>query len=94
MQDLETVGVKAITEAVEKCDVVAIDEVGPMELFSEKFKEAVERVLESGKLVIAVVHWKAEDKLINNVKERADAEAFTVTTENRETIAQTIVERV
>jgi nucleoside-triphosphatase len=94
LQDLENVGAKAITEATENCDAVAIDEVGPMELFSEKFREAVDRALQSGKVVIAVVHWKAEDKLIKNVKERADAETFTVTNENRERIAQTIADRV
>ena len=94
LQDLENVGAKAIVDAVEKRDVVAIDEVGPMELCSEKFKEAVNKALVSGKIVIAVVHWKAHDRLINTMKERADAETFTVTNENRERIAQTIAERV
>ncbi len=65
-----------------------------MELFSEKFREAVNAALQSGKPVIAVVHWKADDKLVNSVKKRADAETFTVTAENRERIAQTIAERV
>jgi nucleoside-triphosphatase len=94
LQDLEGLGAKAITDAIEKCDVVAIDEVGPMELFSQKFREAVNRALQSSKLVVAVVHWKAGDKFINNVKGRADAETFTVTNENRERLAQTIAEKV
>jgi nucleoside-triphosphatase len=93
LQDLEGLGAKAITDAIEKCDVVAIDEVGPMELFSQKFREAVNRALESGKLVIAVVHWRADDKLINDMKARMYAELFMVTNENREGIAQTIVKR-
>ncbi len=93
MRDLEDIGSKAIVDAVEKCDVVAIDEVGPMELYSEKFKEAINTALESGKIVIAVVHWKANDKLINDVKARGDAETVTVTNENREGIAQTMVAR-
>jgi len=29
LEDLENVGVKAIVEAKEKCDVVVIDEIGP-----------------------------------------------------------------
>ncbi len=93
LQDLEVIGAKAITDATEKCNVVAIDEVGPMELYSEKFKEAVNTALESGKIVIAIVHWKADDKLISNLKARTDAETFTVTNENRERIAETITER-
>ncbi len=91
--DLEAVGVKAIAEATEKHDVVVVDEVGPMELFSEKFKQATREALESQKLVLAVVHQKAQDKMVTDVKGRADAEIFTVTVENRETLNDAIVER-
>ena len=92
--DLETVGVQAIIDAVENHDVVSIDEIGPMELFSEKFKEAAQKALESSKLVIAVVHWKAQDKLVLDAKSRADAEVFTVTTQSRETLHEALVEKV
>ena len=68
MEALNNIGAEAIIYAVENCDVVAIDEVGHMELFSEKFRTAVRRALESPKLVIAVIHWKAQDRLINNAK--------------------------
>ncbi len=61
IQDLENVGVQAIMEAVEKCDAVAIDEIGPMELYSQKFRQAVVQALESKKLVLAVVHARAKD---------------------------------
>jgi nucleoside-triphosphatase len=93
LADLENVGAKAIVDAVEDCDVIAIDEIGPMELFSEKFRNAVKTALQSSKLVIAVVHWKAKDKLVNDVKAREDAEIFTVTPENRETLSKTIVDK-
>jgi len=86
IEDLNTVGAQAVTEAVEKCDVIAIDEIGPMELFSERFKEAVRKALESRKLVLAVVHWKAQDKLINEAKKREDTETISVTLENRESL--------
>jgi len=45
IEDLNTVGAQAIIEAVEKCELIVIDEIGPMELVSEKFKEAV-KILE------------------------------------------------
>jgi nucleoside-triphosphatase len=93
LADLENVGAKAIVDAVEDCDVIAIDEIGPMELFSEKFKNAVKTALQSGKLVIAVVHWKARDKLLNEMKAREDAETLTVTPENRETLSKTIANK-
>jgi len=88
LADLETIGVKAILDAIENCDLVAIDEIGPMELFSEKFRDAVNAAIQSQKRVVAVVHWKAQDRLINQVKARKDAEILEVTTENREKLAE------
>lgn len=51
LNDIEEIGAKAILNAVEKQDVIALDEIGPMELFSAKFKEASQRALDSQKLV-------------------------------------------
>ena len=93
LEDLENIGAQAINYAVENCDVVAIDEVGPMELFSEKFKDATRKALESTKIVIAVVHWKAQDKLISDAKNMKEAETFTVTTENRDKLSEIIAEK-
>jgi len=93
LEDLENIGANAIVDAVENFDVIAIDEIGPMELFSEKFKEAVKRAVECGKLVVSVVHWKARDRLIEEVKKREDTEIITVAIENRNTLHQTITEK-
>jgi nucleoside-triphosphatase len=93
LSDLNNIGGEAIIYAVENCDVVAIDEVGPMELFSEKFRDATRRALESPKLVMALVHWKAQDKLVSDAKKREDAEIITVTAENREKLHETIAEK-
>ena len=93
LEDLNGIGAEAIMEAVDKRDVIAIDEVGPMELFSEKFKEAVKRAVECGKVVVGVVHWKARDRLIEEVKKREDAEVIVVTIENRNKLHETIIEK-
>jgi len=92
LEDLDSVGVEAILKAVKECDVIAIDEIGPMELFSENFRRAVLEAFESGKLVLAVVHWKARDKLIDAAKTREDAEIFTVTFENRARLHEAVVQ--
>ncbi|MGB9684557.1 MAG: NTPase [Candidatus Bathyarchaeales archaeon] len=93
LEDLDKIGVEAVLKAVRECDVIAIDEIGPMELFSEKFKRAVREALESGKLLVGVVHWKARDELVDAVKRREDAETFTVTYENRDMLNQNVVEK-
>jgi nucleoside-triphosphatase len=84
LDDLDNIGVTAITQALEKNVAIAIDEIGPMELFSQKFKQIVTQVLESKKLVLIVVHGKAKDPLVTQVKRRVDAEIFNVTFSNRE----------
>ena len=84
MEDLNNIGAQAIADAIENCDVIVVDEIGPMELFSAKFKKAVKKALEGYNPVLAVVHWKAQNKLIDLAKKREDAETIIVTAENRE----------
>jgi nucleoside-triphosphatase len=84
--DPEAIGVEAITSAVTGSDVIVIDEIGPMELHSRKFREAVLEAAESLKLLVGIVHWKAADTLIDRVRGRDDAEVHLVTVENRENL--------
>lgn len=91
--DLENIGASAIDNAVEREGVIAIDEVGPMELFSLKFREAVERAIASKRLVIGVIHAKARGRLVDMIRKRADAEIAVVTFENRNSLHETVVEK-
>ncbi|MEM3703170.1 MAG: NTPase [Candidatus Bathyarchaeia archaeon] len=93
LEDLDMIGVKAITKAVKDCNVIVIDEIGPMELFSEKFKQAVKEAAESGRLIVGVIHWKAHSRLIDMLKAREDAEIFTVTLENRDELHKTVTQK-
>jgi nucleoside-triphosphatase len=93
LTDLDNVGAAAITQAIEKCDVIAVDEIGPMELFSQKFKQAVTQSLESKKLILMVVHGKAKDPLVTQVKRRVDAELFNVTFSNRQNLTEQLARK-
>ena len=90
LEDLNNIGAEAIMKAAERCDVIAIDEVGPMELFSGKFKEAVRRAVECGRVVVGVVHWKARDRLIEEVTAREDVEIIQVTLGNRDNLHESV----
>ena len=94
LEDLNSIGAEAILKAVEDCDVIAVDEVGPMELFSESFREAVRKAVECRKVVVGVVHWKARDRLIEEVKKREDTEIIEVTHENRNKLHENIVGKI
>jgi nucleoside-triphosphatase len=91
--DLESIAVAAVINAVKNADTIGVDEIGPMELTSERFRDAAKKAVESRKPLLGVVHWKTSDSLINEVKTRKDAELFEVTYENRDHLHETIVKK-
>ena len=94
LSDLNTIGVASILNAVESTDVIIIDEIGPMELFSSDFKEAVMRAIKSKKPMIGTIHFRAHDPLINTIRAREDAEILEVTRGNRRRLHTVLVGRV
>ena len=55
---LEQVGVPALAEAIRQRDVIVVDEIGKMELFSSRFREVVLEAVHSGKPVLGTVMLK------------------------------------
>jgi nucleoside-triphosphatase len=53
--NLDRVGVSALQRAGEKCDLVVIDEIGRMELFSPSFKDTVLSLIDGGKRVLGTI---------------------------------------
>ena len=94
LDDLKTIGANSILNAIKKANAVAIDEIGPMELFSPAFKEAVVQALESSKPILGTIHHKAQDALINTIKTRIDAEILEVTHENRNILHNLIIDKI
>jgi nucleoside-triphosphatase len=91
-QNLDGLSAQAVIDAVENCDVIDIDEVGPIELFSNAFKEAVRKALESRKPVLAILHWTAKDRMIDEAKRREDSETYNITQENRNKLPETLAQ--
>jgi len=55
VDSLDRVGVFALREAAKQCDLVVVDEIGKMELFSPNFREAVLEIIGSGKRVLGTI---------------------------------------
>jgi nucleoside-triphosphatase len=91
LADLNRVGVAAILKAVDSCQVIAIDEIGPMEMFSDDFKNAVAKATQSMKLVVAVVHWRERSTLVAELKAAEDTQLLEVTMTNRGNLHKVIV---
>ncbi len=90
IRDLEEIGVKSISDALKENKTVIVDEIGLMEMKSEKFKKAVLTALNSkGKVLgtIRLEHHPFTDK----IKARKDTKIFHLTGENREEIKKEII---
>jgi nucleoside-triphosphatase len=55
IDNLERVGISALNRAAREHDLVIIDEIGKMELFSASFREAVMQIIDSGKRVLGTI---------------------------------------
>ncbi|MFQ5987800.1 MAG: NTPase, partial [Dehalococcoidia bacterium] len=55
MEGLDRVGVAALRVATRECDLVVVDEIGKMELFSPSFREAVLEAIDGGKRVLGTI---------------------------------------
>jgi len=93
LYDLDQIGVKAIQNALENDEVVIVDEIGPMELFSSAFRQVIRDALDSQKLVLGVIHHSARDPIINAIKSRNDTEIVEVTMENRTQLHNLLIQK-
>ena len=92
IDDLERVGVGAIERALREADVIIIDEIGPMELYSGKFVDATARALNSPKPVVATIHVKAKRyPAARDILSRGDVKVYYLTLENRSRVPLEIV---
>jgi nucleoside-triphosphatase len=55
IDSLDRLGVSALQRAAQQCGLVVIDEIGKMELFSERFKGAALQIINSGKRVLGTI---------------------------------------
>lgn len=87
MRDLDRISLTAIGRSLEEADLTAIDEIGPMEMKSDTFRNIIKKALSSDRRLIAVVHIR----LVNNIKSNfQNLIVFEVTENNRDYISYEI----
>ncbi len=70
-ENLERVGLPHLETAAGGGKVLLVDEVGPMELLSERFVRSVERVIGSVDASAFTVHYRARHPLIERLRDAA-----------------------
>jgi nucleoside-triphosphatase len=88
---LDSIGVGAISEANEKAEVIVIDEVGKLEVESERFVIVVKEVLDSDKPLILTLHKKSRNPLLQDIRRRDDVRILEVTPINKNILPYKII---
>ena len=73
--------------------LIIIDEIGKMECLSDRFKNLLKKIFNSGKLVIATIALKGGG-LIAEIKEGEDVKLFELTHRNREALLSEILKEI
>ena len=81
VEGLERVGIPALEKTARQCDLVVIDEIGKMELFSPRFREAVLQVIDGGKRVLGTI-MLSPNPWADAIKQRPQVNLITVTRDN------------
>ena len=85
VEAIDQLAAGSVEEALKGSDIIVIDEIGKMEMFSEKFKASVLKALDSDKPVIGVI-LEPRHPFADLIKSRKDVRLVEVTLENRDRI--------
>ncbi|MDW8033917.1 MAG: NTPase [Nitrososphaerota archaeon] len=90
--EIENIGVRAIESSLNNDEVVIIDEIGPMELYSNSFKTVVSKAFSSPKNIVATIHFKASnDSFCKSILHKPGVKTYVVTIENRNSLPNIIL---
>jgi len=87
VDSFEKVGVEAIKKAIPTKQLIIVDEIGKMELFSKKFRDIVIQALNTGRVLATIK--KGRTGFIDKIKSRRDVKLLEVNFENRDTLLET-----
>lgn len=84
----------AFADGFDRADYLLVDEIAPVEVYSDVFVEGVRGVLDAEMPLVAAVHYRSTSGFIGEVKHRDDIEVFEVTDGARNDLPEVITERV
>jgi nucleoside-triphosphatase len=90
VEDLDRIGTESILKAIGEKRICVIDEIGGMEILSGKFREAVEKALNSQITVLGTITLKS-NPFCDKIKQREDTKVFYLTRENREKVKKEVL---
>jgi len=93
VEAFEKIGISAMERALQNGDLIVIDEIGRMEMFSPKFCDMLREVFDSEKPLLASIK-KIDCELTKELKKREDVELFEITKHSRDAIIQDVLRAI
>jgi nucleoside-triphosphatase len=90
LSELETVGVAAVRDAVHSRQIVVIDEIGPMEIRSAAFRDAVTEAFDSNVSILATIVARSLP-FTDAIKKRRGVILIEVRGDNREELVSELL---
>jgi nucleoside-triphosphatase len=85
IESLDKIGVSALNQAAREFDLVVVDEIGKMELFSAKFRETVQGIITSGKRLLGTIMLHPNPHA-DAIKRQPQVKLITVTRANHQEV--------
>ena len=90
----EDMALPALERAVRTKELIVIDEIGKMELFSRRFQEMVLRVLDQDERHLLGVIYQGRGTFVESIRRRADVEVIVVSHANRDELPPQLIMRL
>ena len=91
VESFEAVALPEVAAALKGCQIIVIDEIEKMELFSQKFRDLVIMALDSPYPLLGVIK-ESGNGFIQKIKAREDVRLFHLTMDNRESLLKEILD--
>jgi nucleoside-triphosphatase len=91
IDSLDRVGVPALQKAAQQRDLVIIDEIGKMELFSANFRRSVSQMINSGKRILGTI-MLSPNLWADTIKRHPQVNLVTVTRPNYQDVLEELLQ--
>ena len=90
VENFEKISLDAIDFAIKNKEVVIVDEIGPMQLLSAKFKKELEKLFKAKKIVVGTIFFDSYP-IVDDIKKNLEVRLITITNDNRDDIPQQVL---
>jgi nucleoside-triphosphatase len=90
IDSLNRVGVSALRQALKETDLIVIDEIGKMELFSPQFREAISQAIDSNKKVLGTIMLSSHP-FADKIKKLPEVKTLVVTRANHNEVLEQVL---